>query len=675
MKKLLVFLSLVVVAFILTSCVTPSDVKVEGITITSEENIRTIKVNEKLQLAAKVFPEEADQSVVWSSSAEEVATVNESGLVSALSKGTVNIIATSSKDETVSQSFALIVEEAEEVVVNPTSVSITSSATTCKAGETIELTAVVSPSEASQSVEWTSSDTTIATVSRGTVQTLKEGQVTITVNAKGFANVKASVTITVEKGDTPIVSGDWAEMEFSTHAYYMTAEKESKLKVKGVVTHVSPVKDGKVTYLIQNGTEGYYVYAQDAVAYPVELGKVYEVGGYKKYYQGLNEIVNVEYFKEIEEKIEYTVNTLTDLDPTDLTAMEPYHCSFVKGTALFDNGTTNTKAYSFYANVNGKNTTFRVDPSYMSAEEFAEINKKIAAAVSGASFEFTGIMSAFGYGKASPQILVTKASDLVFEEMSTEDLLKAAATSIEVKSALPFEVNTIELATSVEGFDGLVVAWESDSELINTATGAVTHSEQDTTVTLTATLTLDGSSYSTTFTVTVFALDNNDYEVVTVFDCEDALEANSYGCSQSKEKYAEGNVFLGTPEKHNWMLRNALIGAISGDVRDGKFSIRGQVNTTADTTARIELLESLDFSVIEFAVATYGGDANGTLVRVEYSTDNGTTWVAHETIISVDSKELTSYRLRLPEGAKRVAIVLVEGSGRRVNIDNIKLMK
>ncbi len=671
MKKLFLILSVFVMALFVTSCQT---VSVTGITITSENNVRTIKENETLQLTAQVFPEGANSEVEWSSTNEAVATVDEEGLVTAVAKGNVEIVATSVENEAVSQKFALIVEEAEEQVVTPESITLTSSATTCKAGEKVTLTAVVNPEGASQSVEWKSSDTTIATVSRGEVSTLKEGTVVITVSSKTNPEVKAEFTLTVEKGDAPVVDGSWTTMAYTTHEEYMTAEKDTKLKVKGVVTHVSPLKDGQVTYTIQNGVDGYYVYAQDAVKFPVELGKVYEVGGYKKYYNGLNEIVNVEYCIELEEEITYTVNDLAGLNAADLDAMAPYQASIVKGEATFSNGTVGTKAYSFYAMVNGNSTTFRVDPAYMSAEDFEEINAMITIAVNGASFEFSGIMTAFGYGKATPQIVITSPDHIKFEEMSTEELLDAAAGSIKIKSSIPFSENEIELPTTIEGFDGLTIEWSADSTLINCATGAVEHTEVETVVTLTALLTLNGKTHQTTFTVTVFALDNKVYETVATFDCEDALPAGSYGNSESKSSYAEGNVLLGTP-KYTWMLRNALIAATSGDRYNGTFGIRAQSNTEATSTARIELKEDVDFSAIEFSAVTYNKDATGAQIRIEYSTDGGNTWTASQTVITIDSYEMQTYRVKLPEGVKRVAIVIVEGTGRRVNFDDIKLLK
>lgn len=672
MKKLFLILSVFTFALFVTGC--KQEVEVTGITITSENNLREIEVDDALQLTAQVFPEGADSKVVWSSTNETVATVTESGLVLAVGAGNVEIVATSASNVEVSQRFALIVKSGEPDVVNPTSITLTYDATTCKAGETLRITALVNPEEANQSVEWSSSDETIATVSRGDVTALKEGTVVITATSKVDDKVKAEVTLTIEKGDAPVVSGDWAEMPFATHEEYMNAEKETKLKLKGVVTHINPVKEGEVSYFIQNGKDGYYVYAQDAALYPVELGKVYEVGGYKKYYNGLNEISGVEYFVESTDEITYAPNDIAGLNTTYLDVMAPYHCSYVKGTGLFDNGTPGTKAYSFYATVNGYNTTFRVDPSYMSAEEFEKVNAIITSAVNNASFEFTAIMSAFGYGKASPQILITSSEDIKFAEMSTEEMLKAAGGAIAIASSVPFAKNHIELPTTIEGFDGLTIQWSSDSELINCATGEVSHDEVDTFVTLTALLTLDGKTHSTTFSVTVFALDTKEYETVVSFDCEDALPAASYGNSASKSSYAEGDVTLGTPA-YTWMLRNALITSTANDKFNGIFGIRAQNNNTAETTARIELKEDVDFTVIEFAICTYNKDTNGAQIKIEYSTDQGATWVASETVITVDSTEMNTYRVKLPEGAKRVAIVLVENTGKRVNIDDIKLLK
>ena len=251
MKKVFLFLSLLVVVMLTAGCTKPS---VEGITITSEGNVRTIKVEQTLQLTAKVFPENASQEVVWESSNDEKASVSETGLVTALSEGTVEIIAKSSVDANVKQSYSLIIEKKDPVVIQPTSVTINARITTCKAGESLSLSATVLPEGASQSVEWSSSNLSVATISNGTVSALSEGTVEITVNPKGYADIKATVTLTIEAAEA---EKTWETMEYSTHAEYMSAANDELLKVKGVVTYVCPVKNGKVNYYVSNGKEGY----------------------------------------------------------------------------------------------------------------------------------------------------------------------------------------------------------------------------------------------------------------------------------------------------------------------------------------------------------------------------------------------------------------------------------
>lgn len=677
MKKILKFLVLFMMVFVVVGCTTDTpEEKVLGVTVTSQNNVRTIKVKETLQLSAKVFPETIDQTVIWNSSDETIATVSQTGLVTAVKVGNVEIKATSKKDESVSFDFALIIEEEAEVIINPESITISAenNVTTCKVGEKINLTATVSPKEASQAVTWTSSDTSIATVSRGEVTALKEGIVDIIANAKNDINVTATIKLTIEPSDNPIVTTNWDEVDFTSHAAYMEAENETPLKVKGVVTHICPEKDNTVSYLIQNGADGYYIYAQNSLTFPVELGKVYEVGGFKKYYRGLNEIVDIEYFKQIDENITYTINSLNETDPSSLSTMEPFHCSIVNGKAILTEAETNTKAYSFYGTVNGHETTFRVDPSYVSAEEFDEINKKLLTAVKGSEFNFEGIMTAFGYGTPSPQIMIVSANDLEFAKMSMTELLAAASNSLDVTTSIPFSVNEISLPTSIENFSEITLTWSSNNEAIDVATGAVKHGNENVTVTLTAKLSCNGTDYEKTFEVVVFALDDKQYEVVASLDLEDAEAANKYGCSETKSGYNEGVVELGTP-KCNWLLRNALIGGDASDKHEGTFAIRAKAGKTAEDTARIEIQQDGEYNVVEFAAAAYGNHPTGVQIQIQYSTDSGASWTTHNETITVESSTLVTYRVKLPEGAKRVALVVVENTGKTINIDNIKLMK
>lgn len=644
-------------------------VAVAGVAVTAENDVRNIVEEQTLQLTATVYPAEASQEITWTSSDTTIATVNETGLVTAVKAGNVTIVATSVADSTVSASYALIVEAKAPEVILPTSVEISSAnnATTVKTGETLALSAVVLPDGANQRVTWTSSDETLATVSRGTVTALKEGNVTITATSDELTTVFDSIELTIEKGDDPVTSKDWASSGFSTHEQYMTCENDTPLKVKGVVTHVTPLKDGNVNYYLQNGTEGFYVYAQNAASFPVELGKSYEVGGFKKYYRGLNEIVNVEYLKETD-AITYTVNDLAGKNPSSLEEMNPYHCSVVTGEAVISgNVSVAAKAYSVDVEVNGYDTVLRVDPAALTAEEFEAVNAKFATAIKGSKLTFTGIMSAFGYGAASPQIQVIDADLLQFETLSDADLLTAAKGNLTVTGSIKADATTITLPTSIVNYDGVAVSWASDSDLINVSTGVVTHGEQDTIVTLTATLTLNSETTTQSFKVNVFGSANN-FETVASLNLEDASTEGSYGTSATKGSYAAATVELGTPVS-TWLLDQALIAGGSSDPHQGNFGIRVKAG------GRIEIQEDNEYNYVQFDAAVYGNDPMGIKVGVEYSLDEGSTWVDSGMVVSVNSKTLETFRIALPAGVKRVAIYVVTDSGVRVNIDNILLMK
>ena len=82
-------------AFSLSGCVptVPEVIEVTGVSITEED--QSLKVGDTLQLTAVVTPEDAtNKDIVWESDNLDVATVDENGLVTALSSGTANITVT-----------------------------------------------------------------------------------------------------------------------------------------------------------------------------------------------------------------------------------------------------------------------------------------------------------------------------------------------------------------------------------------------------------------------------------------------------------------------------------------------------------------------------------------------------------------------------------------------------
>ncbi len=134
--------------------------------ITISPDTTTLEKGDTLQLSATVTPDGADASIVWATSSTSIATVSSSGLVTAKKAGTVKIRAKSKVKSSVYTIRTLKVTDTKTV----TSVDIDVESTVVRVGSTLELSATVLPSTASQDVSWSSNNTSVASISSdGTV--------------------------------------------------------------------------------------------------------------------------------------------------------------------------------------------------------------------------------------------------------------------------------------------------------------------------------------------------------------------------------------------------------------------------------------------------------------------------------------------------------------------------
>lgn len=157
--------------------VTAADVPVSSVSL--NKNSTSIALGNTEQLTATVLPDNAtNKNVTWSSSDNAVATVSETGLVTAVDSGSATITATSQADGTKSASCAVTVTAA----VSVTGVELTASEF-AYVGGTEQLVANVLPANAfNKTVFWDSSDINIATISDdGLVTAVAPGNVSITV--------------------------------------------------------------------------------------------------------------------------------------------------------------------------------------------------------------------------------------------------------------------------------------------------------------------------------------------------------------------------------------------------------------------------------------------------------------------------------------------------------------
>lgn len=175
-----------------------------SVSATSEE----INVGGTTQLTVGYLPANTTyKEVTYSSSSESIATVSSMGLVTGVGEGTATITVTGNNG---SESIHAYIDITVNYVY-VTSVEIVSSSTSVSVGNTLSLSATVNPSNATnKNVTWSSSNTSIATVSSTGVVTPKEaGDVTITVTTESTKSDKtthatSSIEIHVTAGGSPV---------------------------------------------------------------------------------------------------------------------------------------------------------------------------------------------------------------------------------------------------------------------------------------------------------------------------------------------------------------------------------------------------------------------------------------------------------------------------------------
>ena len=221
MKKILLFLFATVL--ILCCEKAPEEIAVSSVSI-AQPTAEMIE-GETVQLTAIITPSNAtDQSVIWASSKQSVATVSEDGLVTAISEGQSTIIANAGGKS------ATCIVSVKSGYVAVSSISLDRESITLEEGSATTLIATVKPNDATdKNVTWNSSDTSVATVdNKGKVTAEKEGSSTITAS---IDNKTATCIITVVK-DPKNNTIDFADIEIKA----------------ALLTHFDSNNDGELSY-------------------------------------------------------------------------------------------------------------------------------------------------------------------------------------------------------------------------------------------------------------------------------------------------------------------------------------------------------------------------------------------------------------------------------------------
>lgn len=180
----------------------------QSVTIAPTGNITVFSVRGgNLQFTETVLPATTtDKSVTWSVTPITRATISGSGMLTAIADGPVTVTAVSNAVASISGFYLLSLSNQNAV----TSVSVSGTATSVLAGNSILLSATVSPANASNpAITWASSNNAVATVSGiGQVRGLSSGVVTITATSVDVPSVQGMYVVTVIQRVTAItVSG------------------------------------------------------------------------------------------------------------------------------------------------------------------------------------------------------------------------------------------------------------------------------------------------------------------------------------------------------------------------------------------------------------------------------------------------------------------------------------
>ena len=160
-------------------------------TVQLSETALTMRIGESKQLKATVFPENAsDKTITWVSSDPAVVSVSSKGEVQAKQNGTAQITAKAANGRSAICTVIVKPVEVESVTLDKTTLELTE-------GKSAVLKATVAPSNSSdKSLVWSSSNSSIATVSNGTITAVRAGTAVIT--ARSSSGVAATCNVTVQ---------------------------------------------------------------------------------------------------------------------------------------------------------------------------------------------------------------------------------------------------------------------------------------------------------------------------------------------------------------------------------------------------------------------------------------------------------------------------------------------
>lgn len=182
-----------------TCQVNVTDIKVSGITLSASTLAMQTEDVKRLSVTNITPANATNKALKWESKNTWVATVDESGNVTAKNPGEATITVTAADNGGAQATCKVTVTERTAPVIKVTQIQLSQTRASLIEGKELQLTATVLPTDATnQSLTWSSSVEGVATVDpTGKVTAIKAGTTVITATAKDDSGISASCTVQV----------------------------------------------------------------------------------------------------------------------------------------------------------------------------------------------------------------------------------------------------------------------------------------------------------------------------------------------------------------------------------------------------------------------------------------------------------------------------------------------
>lgn len=427
--------------------------------------------------------------VQWSSSVEAVARVDSNGKVTGVSAG--ESIITAQLSETVKATCTVTVVAGG---IPATSVTLNKTSGSLYIGQSEQLVATVLPEDTTDTLEWSSSDATVASVDNtGKVTALKAGEATITATA---GEVSAEFALTVAQ---------------AALANYNNAKKGDK--VDFYAYYVGKYNKASKGYFVADGVTGAYVYA--AAPSGVNAGDIVHIAGEIDVYSGLREVINVTATKvDAHEGLVAPVTLeLTEAVLGSLTVADQGRKATISGqvTAISANPTYGSTSPVYTIKVGTKTIGVQLHKSNITEAEYndfaskAQLNKNVTieAYVGAYKKDLTDLtqLAAADYQLVNPKVTAVVEEELTGIAFNQESVTVAVGENVTLAvSPVPAaaDLGTVSFSSS----DDTVATVDQTGKVTGVAIGNATITATAGEFTATCPVTVVAAPATTTITLT-----------------------------------------------------------------------------------------------------------------------------------------------------------------------------